>query len=204
MASNAGWSSGSSQQAAICRSMTSYKPTVDQRWSTSRIVANPSVNAANRSPSPTKNVSSFHLKRVSGEVSSSSEVTEHLFETTVRPGDAIVAGDDPGDVRSEELLKGSAGAAGVELVLRLVQSVEKVDGGVPVHGRRRSEHLLGVRRCRLADALPQLPPLSHQRGIHDQVPERPDRGHVGGPEHTVWLPSGHGSRRSGPGPGRCA
>lgn len=54
MASNARWSSGSSQQAAIRRSMTLYRPTVDQRWSTSRIVANPSVRAATRSPSPTR------------------------------------------------------------------------------------------------------------------------------------------------------
>ena len=31
IASNARWSSGNNQQAAICRSMTSYNPTVDQR-----------------------------------------------------------------------------------------------------------------------------------------------------------------------------
>jgi hypothetical protein len=81
-----------------------------------------------------ENVSPLHLKRAIGEVSSSSEVAEHLLETTVVPGDAIVAGDGPRDGRSEDLLKRSAGAAGVELVLRLVQSVEKVDGSVPVHG----------------------------------------------------------------------
>ena len=34
IASNARWSSGSSQHAVNCRPMTSYKPTVDQRWST--------------------------------------------------------------------------------------------------------------------------------------------------------------------------
>jgi hypothetical protein len=106
-----------------------------------------------------ENVSSLHLKRVIGQLSSSSEVAEHLLEATVGPGDAIVAGYGPGDVRSEELLKASAGAARVELVLRLVQSVEKVDGGVPVHGRcrRRSEQLVGVRRGRLASARPPFP-----------------------------------------------
>jgi len=90
-----------------------------------------------------ENVSSLHLKRVIGELSSSSEVAEHLLETTVIAGNAIVARDGPRDVRSEELLEGSARAARVELVLRLVQSVEKLDGSVPVHGRhtRRSELL---------------------------------------------------------------
>jgi hypothetical protein len=84
-----------------------------------------------------QNISSRHLKGVTGEVSSSSEVAEHLLETAVSPGNAIVARDGPRDVRSEELLKGSAGAARVELVLRLVQSVEKVDGSIAVHGRPR-------------------------------------------------------------------
>src|SRR4030095_690150 len=115
-----------------------------------------------------ENVSSLHLKRVVGQLSSSSEVAdEHLLEATVGPGDAIVAGYGPHDVRSEELLKASAGAARVELVLRLVQSVEKVDGGVPVHGRRRrrSEQLAGVRRRRLAGARPPppAPPSPHRR-----------------------------------------
>ena len=82
-----------------------------------------------------ENVSSLHLKRVIGKVSSASEVAEHLVEATVGPRDAIVAGDGPRDVRSEELLEGSAGAARVELVLRLVQPVEKLDGSVPVHPR---------------------------------------------------------------------
>ena len=106
-----------------------------------------------------ENVSSLHLKRVIGQLSSSSEVAEQLLEATVGPGDAIVAGYGPHDVRSEELLKASAGAARVELVLRLVQSVEKVDGSVPVHGRcrRRSEQLVGVRRRRLASARPPFP-----------------------------------------------
>ena len=63
-----------------------------------------------------ENVSSLHLKRVIGEISSPSEVAEHRLDTTVVPGNAIVAGDGPRDVRSEELLKGSARAAGVELV----------------------------------------------------------------------------------------
>ena len=44
-----------------------------------------------------------------------SEVVEHLVETTVVPGDAIMAGDGPGDLRSEEPLKGGAGATRVEL-----------------------------------------------------------------------------------------
>ena len=57
-----------------------------------------------------ENISSLHLKRVMGEVSSSSEVAEHLLETTVSPGDPIVAWDGPRDVRSEELPKGSTGA----------------------------------------------------------------------------------------------
>jgi hypothetical protein len=39
-----------------------------------------------------ENVSSLHPKRATGEVSSSSEVAEHLLETAVSPGDAIVAG----------------------------------------------------------------------------------------------------------------
>ena len=51
-----------------------------------------------------ENISSGHLKRVTGEVSSSSEVAEHLLETTVGPGDRIVAGDGPRDVGSEEEL----------------------------------------------------------------------------------------------------
>src|SRR2546429_284934 len=101
-----------------------------------------------------ENISSGHLKRVTGEVSSSSEVPEHLLETTVGPSDAIVAGDGPGDVRSEELPKGSAGAARVEVVLRLVQSVEKVDRSVAVHCRPRcgssNELALLVARQRLA------------------------------------------------------
>src|SRR6266550_330004 len=35
-----------------------------------------------------ENISSLHLKRVIGEVSSSSEVAEHLLDTTVISGDA--------------------------------------------------------------------------------------------------------------------
>ena len=85
-----------------------------------------------------ENVSSLHLKRVIREVSSSSEVAEHLLETTVIPGDAIVAGNVPRDVRREELLEGSARAARVELVLRVVQPVEKADGSAPIHGRPRA------------------------------------------------------------------
>ena len=54
-----------------------------------------------------ENVSSLHLKRVIGEVSSSSEVAEHLLEITLLPGDATVGGDGPRDVRSEELLRGA-------------------------------------------------------------------------------------------------
>src|SRR5918995_5802664 len=82
---------------------------------------------------PDENVSSRDLKRVSREVSPSPEVAEHLIETLVRPSDAIVPGDDPGDIRSEERFEGSAGAARVEPVLRSVQTVEKADGGVPLH-----------------------------------------------------------------------
>src|SRR5258707_4901517 len=60
-----------------------------------------------------ENVSPLDLERVIGEVSPSPEVLEHLLETAVGPGDAIVSRDGPCDVRSEELLKGSAGAARV-------------------------------------------------------------------------------------------
>ena len=67
-----------------------------------------------------ENISPVHLKRAIGEVSSSSEVAEHVLESTVGPGDAIVARDSPHDVGSKELLEGSAGAARVEVVLRLV------------------------------------------------------------------------------------
>jgi hypothetical protein len=38
-----------------------------------------------------ENVSSLHLKRVIGEVASSSEVVQDLLETTVGAGDATVA-----------------------------------------------------------------------------------------------------------------
>src|SRR5687767_14326055 len=47
---------------------------------------------------------------------------------------------------------------------------------------------LGVRRCRIAGACPPVPlDLSHQRRVHDQVRERPDRGHVAGPEQPAGL-----------------
>src|SRR6266540_996374 len=43
-------------------------------------------------------------------------------------------------------------------------------------------------RCRLADACPPVPlDLSHDCRVDDQVPERLDRRHVGGPEQSVWL-----------------
>jgi hypothetical protein len=97
-----------------------------------------------------QNVQSLHLKRVVGEISSSSEVAEHLLETTVGPRDAIVTGDGPRDVRSQELLERGLGATCVELVLRSVQSVEKTDGSVPVHPWRwrRSEPLARPRTYR--------------------------------------------------------
>ena len=81
-----------------------------------------------------ENVSSRDLKRALGNVSSSSEVVEHLLQTAVGSGDAILAGDGPRDARSEQLLEGGASPARVELVLRRVQPTEQVDGGVPVHG----------------------------------------------------------------------
>ena len=84
-----------------------------------------------------ENVSPRHLERVIGELSSLPEVVEHLLEITVGPGDAIVAGNGPGDVRSQELPQDSVRAACVEVVLRPVQSVEKADRGVPVHGWRQ-------------------------------------------------------------------
>jgi hypothetical protein len=90
-----------------------------------------SVSVAN------EDVSSLHLKGAIGEVSPSPEVVEHLLETTVGPRDAIVAGDGPRDVRGEELLEGNARAAGVELVLRLVEVVEQADGSFPIHAWRR-------------------------------------------------------------------
>jgi len=73
------------------------------------------------------------LKRAIGEVSSGLEVVEHLLESTVGPGDAVLAGDGPGDVRSQELLEHRAAAASVELVLRGMQSVEQVDGPIALH-----------------------------------------------------------------------
>src|SRR6266568_609032 len=44
--------------------------------------------------------------------------------------------------------------------------------------------------------------LSHQQRVHDQVPERPDHGHVAGPEQPVWLDEdGHlAAVAAGPGP----
>jgi hypothetical protein len=101
MASNACWSSGSSQHAAIS-------------------VAD-------------ENVSSRHLKRTIGEVASAPEIVEQLLETAVVPGDAIFARDGPRDLRRKESQESRARAARVELVLRLVQSVEKVDGSVALH-----------------------------------------------------------------------
>ena len=55
-----------------------------------------------------ENVSSLHLEGVIGELSSPPEVAEHLLEAAVGPGDAVLAGDGPGDARGEELLDGSA------------------------------------------------------------------------------------------------
>jgi hypothetical protein len=49
-----------------------------------------------------ENISSLYPKRATGEVSSSSEVAEHLLEAAVGPGDAIAAGDGPRDVRSSK------------------------------------------------------------------------------------------------------
>src|SRR5271170_3450376 len=47
---------------------------------------------------------------------------------------------------------------------------------------------LRMRRCRTAgQRLPAPPDLPQHRRVHDQVPERPDRGHVAGPEQPVWL-----------------
>src|SRR6266581_2382053 len=74
----------------------------------------------------------------------------------------------------------------------------------PVHGRRRRPVLsrgtgsgpgswdrpseLRVRRRRIAGQRPPAPPdLPQHRRVHDQVPERPDRGHVAGPEQPVGL-----------------
>jgi hypothetical protein len=90
-----------------------------------------SISVANQ------DVSSNHLERAIREVSSTSEVVEHLLETPVSPCDGIVSGNGPGDVRSEKLLEGSARAAGVELILRPVQPVEKGDGLISVHRQRR-------------------------------------------------------------------
>src|SRR6266571_4095955 len=47
---------------------------------------------------------------------------------------------------------------------------------------------LRVRRCRIAgERPPASPDLPQHRRVHDQVPERRDRGHVDGPEQPVWL-----------------
>jgi len=91
-----------------------------------------------------ENISSLHPKRVSGEVSSSSEVVEHLLESTVSPGDATVAGDHPRDVGREELLEGGAGAARVELVLHLPSTPPpRTAASPPLKGRhRRINHAL--------------------------------------------------------------
>jgi hypothetical protein len=45
---------------------------------------------------------------VIGEISSPSEVTEHRLDTTVVPGNAIVAGHGPRDVPSERASCGFA------------------------------------------------------------------------------------------------
>ena len=44
-----------------------------------------------------EHVSPLHPEGAIGDVSSSSEVAEHLLETAVGPGYLIVAGDRPGD-----------------------------------------------------------------------------------------------------------
>ena len=47
---------------------------------------------------------------------------------------------------------------------------------------------LRVRRCRISAARPPLPGcLTHHWRVDDQVPERPDRGHIGAPEQSVWF-----------------
>jgi hypothetical protein len=83
---------------------------VDQRWSTLRIVAKAVGERGDLVPVADENVSSRHLKRVIGEVSSSPEVVEHLLETAVGPGDAIVSRDGPCDVGGEELLRAVPGS----------------------------------------------------------------------------------------------
>ncbi len=71
-------------------------------------------------------------------------------------------------------------------------------------GRCRTplRHLRGRRRrlVRARAGPPGTTDLAHHRRVHDQVPKRLDRGHVGAAERTVRLhvaqPSARGSRRS--------
>src|SRR5258708_19622204 len=54
-----------------------------------------------------ENVSPLHLKRAIGEVSSSSEVAEHVLEPTVCPADPIVPRARPPPIATDELLDGT-------------------------------------------------------------------------------------------------
>ena len=86
-----------------------------------------------------ENVTSLDLECLIGELPPPSEVSEYFPVAPVGPGDAVVAGHGPGDVRSEEPLEGGARAPAVELVLRLVKPVEKGDGGVAVQSSTRPD-----------------------------------------------------------------
>src|SRR6185312_4780426 len=51
-----------------------------------------------------------------------------------------------------------------------------------------TDRVLCVRRRRGGGARTPIPPdLSQRRRVHEHVPKRRDRGHVGGPEPSVWL-----------------
>src|SRR5437016_1194295 len=60
--------------------------------------------------------------------------------------------------------------------------------GVLKTGCHRARRVLDDDACRIAGARPhELLELSHHRRVHDQVAERPDRGHVRGTEESVRL-----------------
>jgi hypothetical protein len=84
-----------------------------------------------------ENIASVRLKGAVRQLSSPAEVVENFLQAVVGAGNVAVSRNGPGDARSQDLGKGGAGPAGVELVLRQVQTVEQLDGGASVHWWRR-------------------------------------------------------------------
>ena len=131
--SKAAWSSGRSQQAEICRSTTSRSDGGPATFD-----AADDGDAVDERGDPVtvadEHVVSVQLERAIGKFSPPSEVVEHLLQTPVGPGDTVVAGNGPGDGRSQDLEESDARPAAIEVVLGPVQSVEEVDGALAVHG----------------------------------------------------------------------